>query len=105
MQHFCYSLQLSLTILKYGSIDDSIAIFHKVLRSLEHQLGNRDHHLIGSCHHNLGVLQMWTGRYEESLTQFNKAIAIRIRSMTVYHPCVAVSSSDLKFYIFFHSLY
>lgn len=38
---------------------------------------------------------MWKGSYEESLTYFNKAVAVRIRTMTFCHPSVAVSLSKI----------
>ncbi len=44
---------------------------------------------------SIGVLLMWAGRYEESLEHLNKAIVIRIRTLTFYHQSVAVSLSKI----------
>jgi len=82
--------------LKYGQFDESICVFKKILRSLKHSKRFKNHHhLLRACYHNLGILHMWNGRYEEALTQFNKAISVRIKATTFLHPSVAVSLSKV----------
>ena len=34
---------------------------------------------------------MWSGNYEESIIEFNKAVTVRTRTLTLNHPAVAVS--------------
>lgn len=49
------------------------------------------HHLVGSCVHNMGVVHLRAGHYDDALTSFKKAISIRKGVLGVDHPDVAVS--------------
>ena len=47
-------------------------------------------YILGSALHNLGVVQMWAGKYEDSLENFLAAIRLRRRIMGPFHVVVAV---------------
>jgi len=51
--------------------------------------------MIGSTYHNIGVLQMWAGLYEDAQLNLKQAIQTRVQVLTEYHPSVAVTYSKL----------
>lgn len=41
---------------------------------------------------------MWSGNYEESIIEFNKAVNVRTRTLTLNHQAVAVSDRIKEFH-------
>lgn len=79
--------------LKEGRFDVALGILNKILKGLELRHENEPHYLIGSTLYNIGVIQMWQGKYEDSLVSLERAVANRIDSLPPKHPAIAVSLS------------
>lgn len=73
-----------------GNFDDAISVFQKILKGLEMRHGNEPHHLIGTTLHNIGLLQLWQGQYQEAWENFNQAGSIRMKALSKNHPDIAV---------------
>ena len=52
--------------------------------------GEEPHHLIGTTLHNIGVLQLWQGKYKKAWENFNQAVSVRMGSLSHNHPDIAV---------------
>lgn len=69
----------------------SLLILHGV-----HNDGGHDvHHVIGTAYHNLGIVQMWAGRYEHARFSFHAAVRIRTSCQMTNTTCLSVSLSKL----------
>ena len=69
--------------------DSAISIFEKLLRGLD---GNHKYlHLVASTSHNIGMVQLCQGKYQEALKSFQKAVGIRNECLPADHPDIAVS--------------
>mmetsp|Transcript_6659 Transcript_6659/g.9771 ORF Transcript_6659/g.9771 Transcript_6659/m.9771 type:complete len:945 (-) Transcript_6659:28-2862(-) len=79
--------------LKDGDIEKSIKIFQKILANLKvkYKSCGSKNHVVGSTYHNIALLLMWNGQFEEALTYMNKAVAVRVMTLGHNHASVAVS--------------
>ena len=73
-----------------GRFEDSICMFHTIINSLKESSEKIPNYVLGAAFHNLGVVQMWAGRYEESLENLLHAINVRTRILGPLHALVAV---------------
>jgi len=85
--------------------DRAAEVMAKIIRSLAIRFGVREdgddcHHLIGSAYHNLGLVQMWAGKYEEALISFQNAFRIRSNVLSTESSCAVVSLSKLGIVLF-----
>ena len=71
--------------------DGALVIFYKILKGLKLRHEEEPHFLIGTTLHNIGVVQMWQGKFAEALYTFQQAIAVRIIVLPPKHPDIAVS--------------
>jgi len=86
--------------LKKGRFEDSICMFHTIINSLKESSEKIPNYVLGAAFHNLGVVQMWAGRYEESLENLLHAINVRTRILGPLHALVAVSLVKAGFVYF-----
>lgn len=77
--------------LQQAKYDDALDIFDRILRSLNTRYKNEPYYLVGSVLHNIGIIKMWAGRYDEALATLHAAVRIRVDSLPLDHPDVAVS--------------
>lgn len=64
-------------------------VFLKILRGFQ---GDGDKpHLLGSCWHNIGTVQLWQGKYSDALTSFEQAVVVRTEALPMNHPDISVS--------------
>lgn len=69
--------------------DSAVSIFEKLQRGLD---GNMKYfHLVASTSHNIGMIQLCQGKYEEAVKSFRKAVVIRKECLPTDHPDIAVS--------------
>jgi tetratricopeptide (TPR) repeat protein len=74
-----------------GRFEDALDIFQKILKGLEMKHGDEPNHVIGSTLHNIGVLYLWMGQYQEAWESLNQAASVRIQCLSTDHPDIAVS--------------
>ena len=87
----CLLYSLTYNHLKRGKYDTALDIFNKILRGLELKHEDEPHYLIGSTHHNIGLIRMWKGHFESAIVAFQKAIEIRKAAFRKPHPDIGVS--------------
>lgn len=110
--HLQNIIDIAAAPIRNGCFREAIEIFEKILLSLKAQQKADNEHtkpipsksprspsnsqiLIGSTYHNIGVLQMWAGLYEDALINLKKAVDAKIKVFSEYHPSVAVSFTKL----------
>ncbi len=70
----------------------------RVLDSVESELNNNlqrygpRHPLVGLSHNSLGLVHMYTGNYEEAISEFEKSIIVNNEALGLKHPDVSVST-------------
>ena len=64
--------------------------FEEILGTLVEEYGET-HKRVGSALHNLGIVHLRGGNYEDAFDAIQAAIRIRIAKLGDYHPKVAVS--------------
>ena len=53
----------------------------------------RNHHLVGSALHNIGVINLWAGRFKDAFIAFDTALRIRITVLPPNHLSTIVSTT------------
>jgi tetratricopeptide (TPR) repeat protein len=86
--------------LKQGHYDEALEIFDKILRSLQNRSNGKPHYLLGSAMHNIGIINMWAGKYEEALSSLYDAVRVRVDALPEDHPDVAVSLAKTGMILF-----
>eukprot|EP00978_Attheya_sp_CCMP212_P003518 scaffold7251_cov43-Attheya_sp.AAC.4 len=86
--------------LKQGRYDEALEIFDKILRSLQNRSNGKPHYLLGSAMHNIGIINMWAGTYEEGLSSLYDAVRVRVDALPEDHPDVAVSLAKTGMILF-----
>jgi len=76
--------------LSEGRFDESMCIFRKIINSINARSKRVPGYILGAAYHNMGIVQMWAGRYEDSLENFLSAIEVRKRTLGPLHALVAV---------------
>lgn len=71
--------------------EGALTIFSKILKGLKLKHEEKPHFVIGSTLHNIGVVQMWQGRFPEALATLDQAVNIRMAVLPSKHPDIAVS--------------
>ena len=71
--------------------EGALTIFFKILKGLKLKHEEKPHFVIGSTLHNIGIIQMWQGRFSEALITFDQAVAMRMDVLPSKHPDIAVS--------------
>eukprot|EP00546_Thalassionema_frauenfeldii_P007333 CAMPEP_0178910322 /NCGR_PEP_ID=MMETSP0786-20121207/9034_1 /TAXON_ID=186022 /ORGANISM="Thalassionema frauenfeldii, Strain CCMP 1798" /LENGTH=604 /DNA_ID=CAMNT_0020582563 /DNA_START=253 /DNA_END=2067 /DNA_ORIENTATION=- len=77
--------------LRRGDFDYARLVFEKILKGLNLRHEGQPHHLVGSTLHNIGVIQMWQGNFNEAYETFHEAVKIRKASLHAEHEDVGVS--------------
>jgi len=75
--------------LRKGDYERALEVMFKILHGLEGD-GNKLI-LLGSCWHNIGIIQMWQCKYSDALESLEKAVRFRTENLPLNHPDVAVS--------------
>lgn len=70
--------------------EESINILNTVYRSYL-KIHGEQHQLLGSCAHDIGVVHLRAGSYENALISFEKAVKVRKEVLGIDHPDVASS--------------
>jgi hypothetical protein len=60
------------------------------LKGLEQGQNPNLGHLVGSTHHNMGMVHLCVGNFDEALQAFEKAVESRVSFFSQNHPLVAV---------------
>ena len=69
----------------------ALDIFYKILKGLELKHEGKPHFLIGSAHHNIGLVKMLQQDFEGALASFSQAVAMRRLSLPERHVDIGVS--------------
>lgn len=77
--------------LRRGNFDYALLVFEKILKGLKLRHGSKPHHLVGATLHNIGIIQMWQGRFEAACDNFQEAVEVRKISLHPQHEDVGVS--------------
>jgi len=83
--------------LQRGDFDHALKVFHKILTGLRLRHEGKPHYLIGATLHNIGIIQMWQGKFKEARQTFQEAVLIRKSSLNPQHEDVGVSLVRLGF--------
>jgi tetratricopeptide (TPR) repeat protein len=62
-----------------------------LLQGLEGPENSKYEHLAGCTHHNIGIVQMCQGDFDQALESFQKAVQVRTECLPQNHPDIAVS--------------
>jgi len=90
--HHLHSMHEIVAIpLRRGDYESALRVFEKILKGLKLRHEEKPHHLIGTTLHNIGVVQMWQGKFSEALYSFLHAVSMRRDSLPQNHPDIAVS--------------
>jgi hypothetical protein len=90
--HHLHSIhEIAAIPLRRGDYENALKVFEKILKGLQSRHEHKPHHLIGSTLHNIGVVQMWQGKFAEALYSFLNAVAMRREALPTNHPDIAVS--------------
>jgi tetratricopeptide (TPR) repeat protein len=81
--------ELAMVSLQSRHFDSALSIFQKLQRGLCNS--TKFEHLIGSTHHNIGMVHLLHGHYGDAMKSFEKAIQARMKSLPPDHPDIAVS--------------
>jgi len=81
--------ELAMVPLQSRRFESAISVFQKLLRGLES--ADKFEHLIGSTHHNIGMIQLCQGHYMDALSSFQKAVHARKQCLPSNHPDIAIS--------------
>jgi tetratricopeptide (TPR) repeat protein len=74
-----------------GRFSSALSIFAKLLKGLQLMEEKELKFLIGSTHHNMGIVYMWDGQFENALKSFTEAVEARKRYLPPNHPDTVVS--------------
>jgi len=81
--------------LRRGDFDNALLVFEKILKGLKLRHDDKPHYLIGATLHNIGIIQMWQGRFKEACDIFHDAVRMRKASLHFQHEDVGVSLNRL----------
>jgi Flp pilus assembly protein TadD len=65
--------------------------FEEILSTLVEEYGET-HKRVGTALHNLGIVHMRAGNYDDAVDAIQAAVRIRVEKLGEYNPKVAVSS-------------
>eukprot|EP00980_Cylindrotheca_fusiformis_P000292 scaffold66_cov115-Cylindrotheca_fusiformis.AAC.24 len=71
--------------------ENALSIFGKLLKGLEQGQNKNTKHLVGSTHHNIGIVHLCLGNFENALLAFEKAVDERRACFSPNNPLLAVS--------------
>lgn len=77
--------------LSKGQFDAALNIFYKLLKGLDLLDKAELRFLRGSVRHNIGVIQLWQGNYENALESFDQAVEERLAHLSSNHADIIVS--------------
>ncbi|KAG7350272.1 expressed tetratricopeptide repeat protein [Nitzschia inconspicua] len=81
--------ELAMVSLQSRHFDAAQKTFQKLLRGLD---GSKKFaHLVGSTHHNIGMIQLLHGQFADAVKSFERATQARIECLPPDHPDIAVS--------------
>lgn len=96
-QHLRSVHDIASIYLRRQDFEGALTIFHKILKGLKLRHEDKPHFLIGATLHNIGVVQMWQGKFQEALQTLEQAVATRITVLPPAHPDIAVSLARQAF--------
>lgn len=77
--------------LALGRFSTALFIFNKLLKGIDLITDENLRFLKGSALHNIGIIQMWKGDFEQAAETFHLAVQERTKSLPKDHPDIAVS--------------
>jgi len=80
--------------LRMGQFDQALRKFEDVRGALEDYYGHQ-HHRVGACLHNIGIVHLRAGNLDESMTSLEEAVKIRKQTLGDFHSKVADSLVEL----------
>lgn len=90
-QHLRSVHDIASIYLRRQDYEGALTIFFKILKGLKLKHEEKPHFVIGSTLHNIGVIQMWQGRFSEALDTLDQAVTVRVDVLPSKHPDIAVS--------------
>ena len=82
--------------LEEGNLDHAKSLYDKALNIYLLNYPTEHHPSIGTCYYNLGVLYHQLTMWEDSIANFNKALAIFEKVYGVNHPNTNMVRNDLN---------